>query len=75
MVWEFNKNWEQDYLIKTGKTLQTATDRRNYSLKKITKSLSVDFQSGTRLAVNGLETKLRNQSRFYFRTDTVIRTT
>ena len=37
MIREFNKKWEQDYLIKTAEILQAVTDRRNAALEKNTK--------------------------------------
>ena len=36
MIWEFNKKWEQDYLIKVAETLQAVTDRRNAALENNT---------------------------------------
>ncbi len=39
MIQESNKEWEQDYLIKTTETLQAVTDRRNASLEKNTKTV------------------------------------
>ena len=40
MIQEFNKKWEQDYLIKTAETLQVVTVRRNSTLEKNTKKVS-----------------------------------
>ena len=63
MIREFNKKWEQDYLIKTTETLQAVTDRRNVALEKNTKR-GCDSQTSADiievgLVGNGLETKRR----------------
>ena len=39
IIREFNKEWEQDYLIKPAETLQTVTVSRNSDLEKYTKKV------------------------------------
>ena len=54
MIREFNKNWEQDYLIKTTETLQAVTDRRNTTLEKNIKKV-YDAQTAADIEVSKVE--------------------
>jgi hypothetical protein len=48
MIREFNKKWEQDYLIKTEES-QSVTDRRNAALEKNAKRVC-DSQTAADIA-------------------------
>jgi len=63
MIREFNKKWEQDYLIKTAETLQAVTDRRNTTLfKKQAISKHQIIKASTKKACGQLDMQICNNS-------------
>jgi hypothetical protein len=50
VIREFNKKWEQDYLIKTAETLQAVIYRRNAALEKNAKRVC-DSQTAVDITV------------------------